>query len=822
MPDGVAQALPEIIEEAAENTGNAPVEGAPAGPEANVPAEQPQQAAPAEAQNVPVEQPQQAAPADQSKSGIPGIPGSEDFPACRKELAKKLKSNFADNVKFTGYNYGDLKIKLPDDEELNVLIDDTDGEAYALHNGTMLNITDDGITGSQEIETAIKKYGKKSASNNNDGQAPAENGDPQLTLEQMQEQLKAKGGDGGAGLSPTGKEFYKKLKKCYNSYVQVWTDDKVINITMPKGYKNQDDYTIKILDLSDDENDMFAMNGSVLNFDGSFIENNKPLNDAFQAFGAEGGGDQHIELHSTLGKDNSQPNEEPGSNKTVKPVGKKSEADPKKLGSDNNKIAPDPNKTAPSDDNINNKRVKLDEDTIEETRKAVLKKKLVTDYKKKKEEDKFDSVDSADIKHTSNPKTLDKVDLASYGFTAGSVLGAAGATVADKLTDTDTASDITGAVGAGLGATANVMKLSTNFHRLRKSKNRRIREVAKYKGAAGTFGAAQSITGGLSNGANLGMFGSDGKVDGTTGKTIGGALDIASGATGFVSNMLDYFGDRKEKALHKDTAEKTKKLYKDNSDKSKTSLASSREKLKELKDKGFSNLSTLEKVDFKRERQKRHTAKAQLLAMEQAETMHRHRSEENKKGLLSAIGGGVGLLGSVATGISKIMGNAGGFGSILKMAGSALGAVGAGLKGLNFAKGTVKEGFIDDKQKREHDKKHFVQRYVDNDKKIAKIKDQAQSMTLSESEERALGDKGRKLSLSETWAVAVARLGVDVPIENDAFTDDVYEQAFQKISEKRANNILQSSEKEKNQMLDALGLDHDAHFEEVVAALGGE
>ena len=44
---------------------------------------------------------------------------------------------------------------------------------------------------------------------------------------------------------------------------------------------------------------------------------------------------------------------------------------------------------------------------------------------------------------------------------------------------------------------------------------------------------------------------------------------------------------------------------------------------------------------------------------------------------------------------------------------------------------------------------------------------------------------------------------------------------LEKLTEKRAKNILNSSKEEKTQMMGALGLEPDATFEEVVAALSG-
>jgi hypothetical protein len=109
--------------------------------------------------------------------------------------------------------------------------------------------------------------------------------------------------------------------------------------------------------------------------------------------------------------------------------------------------------------------------------------------------------------------------------------------------------------------------------------------------------------------------------------------------------------------------------------------------------------------------------------------------------------------------------------------------------------------------------------------KTKKIKDEAKSMALTRNEERALGDDGRELSDEEAEKIAVMRLGVEVDLDGEnayePLTAEQKDKAFQKLTEKRAKNILNSSKEEKTQMMGALGLEPDATFEEVVEALSG-
>ena len=499
-------------------------------------------------------------------------------------------------------------------------------------------------------------------------------------------------------------------------------------------------------------------------------------------------------------------------------------------------------------DNNDGKRVDPEETTIKITRKNVLKKKLVTDHKKKKDDDNSKAADVGENAngHTSSLKHLNRIDNASAGFTGASVVSAVAGSVPKGL---GVAASMTGGAGseeysktmsegegalnaadyinvatAGLGTVAGGLKMGANIYRAKKSKNRKTRDVAKYRAAAGALAMGQSITSGLSSGANLGMFGSNGRVDGTAGKSIGGAMDILSGTTGFVSNILDYVANKKEKQHHKDTAKDAMKIRDKTKRSANAALDSSRNSLKAFKNKDHSQLSGVEMNDLKNARQSRHTAKAQLYAMKQAEMIHNQRAKENTKGLLSAIGGGFGFAGSLLTGASKFMGNAGGLGAALGMVGSIGSIIGVGLKGLNFGKGTVKEGMGADKSNLQSVKIDVLNDYLKD--KTKKIKDEAKSMALTRNEERALGDDGRELSDEEAEKIAVMRLGVEVDLDGEnayePLTAEQKDKAFQKLTEKRAKNILNSSKEEKTQMMGALGLEPDATFEEVVAALSGD
>ena len=92
-------------------------------------------------------------------------------------------------------------------------------------------------------------------------------------------------------------------------------------------------------------------------------------------------------------------------------------------------------------------------------------------------------------------------------------------------------------------------------------------------------------------------------------------------------------------------------------------------------------------------------------------------------------------------------------------------------------------------------------------------------MQLDEDDEANLGARGKTITNEEAKRAAIMRLGVDLPDSTEKISDDAYDAAFKKLTEKRANNILRSSGEEKEEMLAMLGLDKDATFEDVYSAL---
>ena len=495
-------------------------------------------------------------------------------------------------------------------------------------------------------------------------------------------------------------------------------------------------------------------------------------------------------------------------------------------------------------------------------RRKVLREKLVVEYKQKKEEKDSASVDDDNITHTSRLKNNAKADSIAeylgYGSIGGAAASALGPYVASGLIYAG------GGIGAGIGAGAsgissgkeaagsaarevwdttkksastvrnhetskdvfdsigiagNVsgtigagIKLGSNIYRSRRDKNKYKRRAAKYRAASGAFWGAAEITNGLSRGGNLGLFGERARVEGSGSQKIGGALDIASGTTSFIANILNYTANRAEKADHKKASEDTERYMDQKSEEADTALTASRNTIGKYKNRKTSELTEEETQELKLARKRRNTAKAQKYAMAQASKLHKLRSEESTKELIGMIGGGIGMLSAGLSGTAKLLGNTGGILGLIGTGLSAIAGVTKTIGGLtDFKKGK------DEKKKLAKSKHEVVDAYLAE--KVDKIKEQASAMQLDGDDEANLGARGKTITNEEAKRAAIMRLGVDLPDSSEKIPDDAYDAAFKKLTEKRANNILRSSGEEKEAMLAMLGLDKDATFEDVYSAL---
>ena len=70
--------------------------------------------------------------------------------------------------------------------------------------------------------------------------------------------------------------------------------------------------------------------------------------------------------------------------------------------------------------------------------------------------------------------------------------------------------------------------------------------------------------------------------------------------------------------------------------------------------------------------------------------------------------------------------------------------------------------------------------------------------------------------------ITIARLGVDIPINDSGLGEDELMEGFKALNMKRARNIMEASPKDRETMLSALGLTQDATLNEIASALTGD
>ncbi|MCR4779598.1 MAG: hypothetical protein K5876_00735 [Ruminiclostridium sp.] len=352
----------------------------------------------------------------------------------------------------------------------------------------------------------------------------------------------------------------------------------------------------------------------------------------------------------------------------------------------------------------------------------------------------------------------------------------------------------------------NTLGAVSSLYSARRSKSRRTKVQQRFRGA-------QHIASALGNASGLaGTLLGSGKVG--TGDAIriaGGTLTAASGGMQVLSNVLGIIGDKKAKKHAKQISDKTGALA--NSDKYGDAKAASADvaKVKSLKEKA--DPERYEKA-LAAAKKKRDAAKANKLAMGIASKFNKNKTNASTKG----IGGIIGGAGKIWEGVASAT-NIAGAGFIKSVLSPVI------KKGTSIAQKKLDER---DKKNAEKEKAkddslriETIKEYLEG--KREKIKAQAKSLSqssdLADDEKAAMSDE---LTDAEADKIALARLGVDVSdMSGDKPASDAeMMQGFEKVIMKRANNILRSYNKD--EMLDALMLSHDATAEDIAKALKGE
>ena len=484
------------------------------------------------------------------------------------------------------------------------------------------------------------------------------------------------------------------------------------------------------------------------------------------------------------------------------------------------------------------------------TRNEVLKRRLVDNYKERKDELGMDRMDKT-VAHNDELKKNAKIDSFSDKAFIGSLAGTLppmlfglGSTGMDFLGDPTNKDSFAGkyhdlvadnntqdimngvsALGNLSGMVNGVSGYFANRRRAKKDKNANHRKVAELRKKANASYGIQSTAGLIGNVNNMGAFGKR-PVD-TGVENIGSGTSILSGITGlvggvggFMGKYYDFKSNRLKKKLHKEAAGKTGAISRRAGNNADNIIAHANQAIERVGDIG-----TQEKgLTIRELRKARHTAKAQKYAMDMASRLHERKSKGKTKGWAGLISSGFGLAGSAFTAASKFSGSLGALGMI----GGALSAVGGVGTFLGHVVGDKMIAGKKRGNKMKADKKQIVDEYLQ--KKAEKVKAEAASIQFTDEERDALGEGGDVLSKEEAQRIAVMRLGINdrslwekirgKQKETDApLTPDAYDEVFKLLVRKRANNIMQSSDKDRNEMLDALGLDHDAGIEDVEAAI---
>ncbi len=350
----------------------------------------------------------------------------------------------------------------------------------------------------------------------------------------------------------------------------------------------------------------------------------------------------------------------------------------------------------------------------------------------------------------------------------------------------------------------NTIGAISSLYGAKKSKSRKNKTRGRIKGAQHIMKAVGGLSSGIGALLGSGNVGRAKKLG-----VAGGALSAASGGLNVLSSVLGIIGDKKAKKQAKQIADKAGSFSK-----GKYALSNTSDEVRKVRSlKSKADPERYEKA-LKTAKKRRSTEKANKLAMAIAEKFNRQKSKASTKGIGDIISGA----SQMVTGIFSAVG-IGGNGIIKNIIGPIIN------KGAEFAKNALDKR---DKNNEEKEKEKDASMRMDSIKeylagKRAKIKAQAKkasgSSDLSEDEKSSLAGE---LTDSEADKIALARLGVSISdMSGDTPASDAeMMEGFEKVIMKRANNILRAYNKD--EMLDALMLSHDATAEDIAAALKGE
>ena len=376
------------------------------------------------------------------------------------------------------------------------------------------------------------------------------------------------------------------------------------------------------------------------------------------------------------------------------------------------------------------------------------------------------------------------------------------------------ATNIISAVGNGLGVIGSTSRTLAQLHKAVQGRNKYKKKAARIRATGHFFGLVGSGTALASNLNNCGVFGDRAIDEKANTRETGGWLDLASGLASLIKPFADVGADAAERNDHGLVKTAADSIW-GNGDPNKQrinkqAIIASKRALKNAMDSG-------NRHDIADARKARNTAKANYYAMQQAAMMHEVHTHDSvgKKNAANIIGALAGGIGAISNSLNKF-----GFGSGWGIAGGVAGVIGTSAKLLGAG---ISESEAENVRTRVKGKKREIVNAYLNEKKNS-IKKQFLNMRFSNGEMGALGNSGKTLSDDEAKIVAVIRLGIDVPNDSDSIAPSMIDEAFEKLTEKRAKNILRSDDASRNRILIALGFDNpdNATLEDVISALSGE
>ena len=390
-------------------------------------------------------------------------------------------------------------------------------------------------------------------------------------------------------------------------------------------------------------------------------------------------------------------------------------------------------------------------------------------------------------------KGLDK--WGGYGFGGLNALWAMGdgfadAYAGDSMKTTDRVVNNVFGLGTSLiGATGNVTNFVLNHRKRGKTKDQTKRTALTWDSIANGIGLAANVSkfGGAING-----LAADTKTNDLAGGFSKGFSTVATGLN-FLSAATKLTGSIHGKIQRRGVVKDLGKLAM-TSDPQNTQEKQAKQARQQAED-----------IDDYKERQAEYQSmKAKKYAVQQAKKFQENKTGRYPKGLINTV-------------------------TQFFTAGTSI--AGTFWKGMSDSKwGKIVKGFVP--------VVNLIAKYAEkkageaSDKRVAKKNKETRIEVLDEYL-RSKRDKIRtyantiygtdpRLTNNEVDHILLGRLGVDIPVENTAVSDQEKEKAFEKLNLKRANNILNSKEADRNSILDALRLDHSATAEDIALALKGE